>query len=82
MFSASMRGGAGLLFRAAVDREVVEQLRVWAVELADEADAVERRASSAPASSPKPSAPRPLGTATRHGQKNVSFRRFEMLARC
>jgi hypothetical protein len=33
------------LAKTAIEPEVVEQLRVWSVELADEADAVERRAA-------------------------------------
>jgi hypothetical protein len=33
------------LARTAIEPELIEQLRVWSVELADEADAVERRAT-------------------------------------
>ena len=33
------------LARTAVEPELIEQLRVWSVELADEADAMERRAT-------------------------------------
>ena len=39
------------LLKSAVDPEVVEQLRVWAVELADEAEAVQRRVPKAQKSS-------------------------------
>jgi hypothetical protein len=31
--------------RTAIEPELIEQLRVWSVEFADEADAVERRAT-------------------------------------
>jgi hypothetical protein len=33
------------LAKIAIEPEVIEQLRVWCVELADEADAAERRAA-------------------------------------
>ena len=33
-----------VLLKVAVEAEVIEQLRVWAVEFADEADEAERRA--------------------------------------
>jgi len=33
------------LAKTAIEPEVIEQLRVWSVELADEADAVERQAA-------------------------------------
>ena len=33
------------LAKTAIEPEVIEQLRVWSVELADKADAVERRAA-------------------------------------
>ena len=33
------------LSKTAIEPEVIEQLRVWCVELADEADAAERRAA-------------------------------------
>jgi hypothetical protein len=33
------------LAKTAIELEVIEQLRVWSVELADEADAAERRAA-------------------------------------
>lgn len=34
-----------VLAKTAIEPEVIEQLRVWSVELADEADAAERRAA-------------------------------------
>jgi hypothetical protein len=34
-----------VLAKAAIEPEVIEQLRLWSVELADEADAAERRAA-------------------------------------
>jgi hypothetical protein len=35
-----------VLAKTAIEPEVIEQLRVWSVELADEADAAERRAAA------------------------------------
>ena len=34
-----------VLAKTAIEPDVIEQLRVWSVELADEADAAERRAA-------------------------------------
>jgi hypothetical protein len=35
-----------VLAKTAIEPEIIEQLRVWSVELADEADAVERSAEN------------------------------------
>jgi hypothetical protein len=35
-----------ILAKTAIEPEIIEQLRVWSVELADEADAVERSAEN------------------------------------
>ena len=34
-----------VLAKTAIDHELIEQLRIWSVELADEADTVERHAA-------------------------------------
>ena len=61
------------LLRAAIEPGLIEQLRLWSVELADEADEIVRRASSARKTPPRPSPVRGSEKPTLAIVKRASF---------